>query len=314
MPLDGRPEDADHRDATRGLIRTPAFPGTRPRSAATASSRRCRCCGAIPISPRVCCAPRAHPARSSTRLRTPSREKSCTRCAAARWRRCGEVPFGLYYGSVDATPLFVMLPGLYTEQTGDIATLRELWPQYRSGAALDRRAGDPDGDGFVEYTARNDRAWSIRAGRIRTTRSSTPTADCRGPIALVRSAGLRLRGSVWRRTARACSASTSWPRQLDAQADTLAEEVRRRRSGATNRHLCARARWRRSAHAGCAHPTLDRRYSAASRTPNGGARRARPDAAVVLLRLGHPHGGARRARGTIRCRTTTARSGRTTTR
>src|SRR5947199_3504082 len=39
-----------------------------------------------------------------------------------------EVPFGLYYGSVDATPLFVLLAGLYVERTGDEATLRELWP------------------------------------------------------------------------------------------------------------------------------------------------------------------------------------------
>src|SRR6187399_115355 len=31
-----------------------------------------------------------------------------------------EVPFGLYYGSVDATPLFVMLAGLYVEHTGDV--------------------------------------------------------------------------------------------------------------------------------------------------------------------------------------------------
>ena len=40
----------------------------------------------------------------------------------------GEVPFGLYYGSVDATPLFVLLAGLYVERTGDDAMLRELWP------------------------------------------------------------------------------------------------------------------------------------------------------------------------------------------
>jgi len=38
----------------------------------------------------------------------------------------GEVPFRLYYGSVDSTPLFVLLAGLYTERTGDDATLVEL--------------------------------------------------------------------------------------------------------------------------------------------------------------------------------------------
>jgi len=34
-----------------------------------------------------------------------------------------EVPFGLYYGSVDSTPLFVLLAGLYLERTGDVATI-----------------------------------------------------------------------------------------------------------------------------------------------------------------------------------------------
>jgi glycogen debranching enzyme len=62
-----------------------------------------------------------------------------------------EVPFGLYYGSVDSTPLFVLLAGLYLERTGDVETIAGLWPAIQ--AALDWIAGpgDPDGDGFVEY-------------------------------------------------------------------------------------------------------------------------------------------------------------------
>jgi glycogen debranching enzyme len=47
-----------------------------------------------------------------------------------------EVPFGLYYGSVDATPLFVLLACLYAERTGDAETLAELWPNIE--AALHR--------------------------------------------------------------------------------------------------------------------------------------------------------------------------------
>src|ERR1700683_5306452 len=39
-----------------------------------------------------------------------------------------EVPFGLYYGSVDSTPLFVLLAGLYAKRTGDMDTIAELWP------------------------------------------------------------------------------------------------------------------------------------------------------------------------------------------
>ena len=62
-----------------------------------------------------------------------------------------EVPFGLYYGSVDATPLFVLLAGAYVERTGDEATLRELWPAIEAALRWIDGAGDPDGDGFVEY-------------------------------------------------------------------------------------------------------------------------------------------------------------------
>lgn len=42
--------------------------------------------------------------------------------------RLGEVPFGRYYGTVDATPLFVMLVGEYFARTGDLAAIRALWP------------------------------------------------------------------------------------------------------------------------------------------------------------------------------------------
>ena len=62
-----------------------------------------------------------------------------------------EVPFGLYYGTVDATPLFVMLAGLYAERTGDDATIVELWPAIEAALAWIDGPGDPDGDGFIEY-------------------------------------------------------------------------------------------------------------------------------------------------------------------
>ena len=62
-----------------------------------------------------------------------------------------EVPFGLYYGSVDATPLFVILLGLYVERTGDEATLRELWSAVQRALDWMDSSGDRDGDGFLEY-------------------------------------------------------------------------------------------------------------------------------------------------------------------
>jgi glycogen debranching enzyme len=62
-----------------------------------------------------------------------------------------EVPFAQYYGSVDSTPLFVMLAGLYVERTGDDATLKELWPHIEAALGWIDGPGDPDRDGFVEY-------------------------------------------------------------------------------------------------------------------------------------------------------------------
>jgi len=62
-----------------------------------------------------------------------------------------EVPFGLYYGSVDSTPLFVMLAGMYTERTGDDETLAALWPAIEAALAWMDGPGDPDRDGFTEY-------------------------------------------------------------------------------------------------------------------------------------------------------------------
>src|SRR5205807_1835500 len=62
-----------------------------------------------------------------------------------------EVPFAQYYGSVDATPLFVLLAGLYVERTGDEGTLAELWPAIEAALRWIDGAGDPDKDGFVEY-------------------------------------------------------------------------------------------------------------------------------------------------------------------
>jgi glycogen debranching enzyme len=67
-----------------------------------------------------------------------------------------EVPFKLYYGSVDATPLFVLLAGLYSERTGDDETIRSLWPNIEAALGWIDGPGDPDRDGFIEYHRANE--------------------------------------------------------------------------------------------------------------------------------------------------------------
>ncbi len=63
----------------------------------------------------------------------------------------GEVPFRRYYGSVDSTPLFVMLAGAYLDRTGDLATAARLWPNILAALGWLDGPGDRDGDGFIEY-------------------------------------------------------------------------------------------------------------------------------------------------------------------
>ncbi|HEV2425540.1 MAG TPA: amylo-alpha-1,6-glucosidase [Terriglobia bacterium] len=65
-----------------------------------------------------------------------------------------EVPFRCYYGSVDATPLFVLLAGRYYRRTGDRDFMASIWTPIERALHWIDRYGDADGDGFVEYARR----------------------------------------------------------------------------------------------------------------------------------------------------------------
>ncbi len=67
----------------------------------------------------------------------------------------GEVPFGRYSGSVDSTPLFVLLAGRYLQRTGDLDLIRRLWPNLLAAIEWMRDYGDRDRDGFLEYDRRS---------------------------------------------------------------------------------------------------------------------------------------------------------------
>ncbi len=69
----------------------------------------------------------------------------------------GEIPFARYYGSVDSTPLFLVLLGLYVERTGDLETLKKLRPNAEAAIKWIAAYGDSDGDGFTDYGGTTDR-------------------------------------------------------------------------------------------------------------------------------------------------------------
>jgi glycogen debranching enzyme len=96
-----------------------------------------------------------------------------------------EVPFGRYYGSVDATPLFVMLAGAYLERTDDLDTVSRLWPHIEAALDWIDRFGDRDGDGFVEYETSTNQGLVNQGWK--DSRDAIFHADGRlaqGPIAL----------------------------------------------------------------------------------------------------------------------------------
>ena len=69
----------------------------------------------------------------------------------------GEVPFQRYYGSVDATPLFIILAGALYKRTGDVEFVRMLWPHIDLALSWIDNYGDKDGDGFVEYQRQSEK-------------------------------------------------------------------------------------------------------------------------------------------------------------
>jgi glycogen debranching enzyme len=69
----------------------------------------------------------------------------------------GEIPFGRYYGTVDATPLFILLLAEYADRTADLALVHEVWPAIIAAMSWVENTADIDGDGYLEYARRTDR-------------------------------------------------------------------------------------------------------------------------------------------------------------
>jgi glycogen debranching enzyme len=135
-----------------------------------------------------------------------------------------EVPFGRYYGSVDSTPLFVLLAGQYVQATGDVAALHELWPAMEGALGWIDGPGDPDQDGLVEYHRQTDRGL-INQG-WKDSHDSVSHSDgqlAKGPIAIA-----EVQGYVYaaKRLAAWCAEAlklSERAQQLGREADALAE-------------------------------------------------------------------------------------------
>ena len=99
--------------------------------------------------------------------------------------RAGELPHTPYYGSVDSTPLWLILLGATFDWTGDRALVDRLWPNALAALDWIERYGDKDGDGFIEYERRSERGllnqgWKDSGDAIRDRTGR----ECKPPIAL----------------------------------------------------------------------------------------------------------------------------------
>jgi glycogen debranching enzyme len=109
----------------------------------------------------------------------------------------GIVPHTPYYGTVDATPLFLMGAADYYAWTGDLETLRALRPSLDAALAWIDGFGDRDGDGFIEYERRSP--GGLRNQGWKDSHDSVVHADgslAEGPIALVEAQGYVYRAKL----------------------------------------------------------------------------------------------------------------------
>jgi glycogen debranching enzyme len=126
-----------------------------------------------------------------------------------------------YYGTVDATPLFVILLGEYVRWSGDLALAEKLKPNLEAALGWIERYADHDGDGYLDYvgeypTGLINQGWKDAGNSILHPDGSTP----KPPIAVC-----EVQAYVFRAWTQAATV-------LEALGDRSAAEELRGRAGA----------------------------------------------------------------------------------
>jgi glycogen debranching enzyme len=128
----------------------------------------------------------AHQALEDSKFRDAATGKIMHEMRKSEMAATGEVPFALYYGGVDTTPLFIVLAGAYAARTGDHALIAELWPALERAAQWVAKVCDKNMHGLVDYRCESDRGLANQGWK--DSHDSVFHEDGRfpeGPIALV---------------------------------------------------------------------------------------------------------------------------------
>ena len=142
----------------------------------------------------------------------------------------GERPHSPYYGTADATPLFLVLLDEYHRWSGDAELVRTLEPSARAALAWIENSGDADGDGYVEYACRNhatglvNQCWkdswdAIQCADGTLARGPIATCEIQGYVYDARRRAARLAREVW--------GDPAFAERLERQAADLRERFRR---------------------------------------------------------------------------------------
>ena len=142
----------------------------------------------------------------------------------------GERPHSPYFGTADATPLFLVLLDEYHRWSGDDELVRALEPNARAALVWIEDSGDADGDGYVEYACRNpatglvNQCWkdswdSIQFADGTLARGPIATCEIQGYVYDAQRRSARLAREVWGDEALA--------ERLEGQAAEMRERFRR---------------------------------------------------------------------------------------
>ena len=137
----------------------------------------------------------------------------------------GEIPFGLYYGGVDTTPLFVALAGAYLRRTDDRALIRRLWPALLAAVTWLESRASTRGDGLIDYE-RAERSGLTNQGWKDSVDSvfHADTHLAKGPIALVEVQGYAF--AAWREMAHMAGqlgedGADAWAKRAEVMRETV---------------------------------------------------------------------------------------------
>jgi glycogen debranching enzyme len=144
--------------------------------------------------------------------------------------RTGQIPHTPYYGSIDSTPLFVMVLAQHYLWHRDDELFDSLLDNARRALAWIETDGDLDGDGLIEYSGVQQDMSHIAQQGWKDSGDSLHFADGReveGPIALVEVQGYVYAAYAWLSEAVRLRGDAAWARELRERAEEVRERVER---------------------------------------------------------------------------------------